>query len=535
MAPKKKTTKTQQQATEGDPPAQDAQQQGTAAQSSSAPVATNPAPMGHYTLQPSMQWLTLPVTRPMVERYLNYLQAFEADLVEWRSRRDASIAPPCKKMLTAVAVKIRSETGLLGTGAASAINNANVPTFDWQSMEPIQFRQFLLGRVASHDVALAYEKATAAMRFREWVSLDDPDSMDGEAWITRILAAWPELQLEMLAAGETDQVSVEKAVVARLLKNLERDDRQRPSPTRYIHAIMKMKATNGPGTVDAFVEDLMGTLGEVYATLRRAREMGWGPIVGSKGHDTSQEPPHKKAKTNQERTTDAGAGTQQLPVAATPFRCYGCGSVRHAIRTCLLRGHPNANREKKPWEGSTAARAWANAGGGDALVEDKKIAGGALVPMSAEEIEAVRRTSRTLSEEAKLKGEQLLALLWGTRRLKSVFPAFLQAQGHREEPVAVFADTGANDGNYVSRRFVEELRAKGFPMQEEKLVDSVRVNTPIANASIDSCFVCNLNLSFFNEKDERRENFPLRCTVLETEDFQLAVGIDLINRYQLIA
>jgi hypothetical protein len=55
------------------------------------------------------------------------------------------------------------------------------------------------------------------------------------------------------------------------------------------------------------------------------------------------------------------------------------------VKYCQLKKHPNANRDGF-WDASAAARAWKAAGGGDALIRNKKLVDGRLQPMSTEDL-----------------------------------------------------------------------------------------------------------------------------------------------------
>ena len=206
--------------------------------------------------------------------------------------------------------------------------------------------------------------------------------------------------------------------------------------------------------------------------------------------------------------------------------CKACGGP-HKVKYCQLKKHPNANRDGF-WDASAAARAWKAAGGGDALIRNKKLVDGRLQPMSTEDL-ANLETGKEQAP-AGLKGEELFALMFGLKRLKAVFPVILQAASGVSVQTTAFGDSGANDGNYVSAQFIAKLRDQGFPVAEYDLGYSVSISCPLAP---DSSRGCNFNLSFLNEITGQWESLPLFCTIVDTDVFGIAVGLDVLRRHDM--
>ena len=177
---------------------------------------------------------------------------------------------------------------------------------------------------------------------------------------------------------------------------------------------------------------------------------------------------------------------------------------------CTRAWHPDWNKEKTPWAQSEKGKAWKKLGH-DVLQMDIDLKG-----------KSVKRPT---------KGEKLLHIneMIANEANEPAIPGNLQANGATRR-VRCLIDSGAIQGNYISRRIANWLAENGMK--------GCACNRNIFSAFATECSyksdVCyDHALTIYNPITQTEQQLDLNFAVIES-DFDVIIGYNAIRRYDLV-
>ena len=249
--------------------------------------------------------------------------------------------------------------------------------------------------------------------------------------------------------------------------------------------------------------------------------------------DKSRSKPNEKAIDRdtylaQKREKELRASPEQL--------CAGCGHLlggRHTYDACLFRSHPDFNHNPSvSFAHSETGKKWIAKGATGLPYPAKE---GTNKPYNNNNNRGSQRNNRGNSSSFKQKGKldnivtEREDLYCSEARDSGKLPG-LAIWNEIEIPLTLLIDTGALQGNCISRRLGDQLKAAGAHVE----VVNKLVSSGLKSARQRAREVINFNL-IINccDKTNRKNSITIRATVLDI-DYDVIIGLPTIRKHNIM-
>lgn len=253
--------------------------------------------------------------------------------------------------------------------------------------------------------------------------------------------------------------------------------------------------------------------------------------------------PHPHNREGQRKEQHGQKRTRDEPNSPAASLCTGCGRA-HDVSTCMLRAHPDFNKESVAWVNSTKGKAWASKEGKPVthLPWKSTLSG---LPWAAPEVPT--KPGKTSSNHNKRK-YIVPTLVDVEPTLHEILNAIQNNHDTNNDtllceiqvadtnlPVRALLDSGALHGDYINTALAEKLRSKG--------VNVVNTQKTICNAFGDCrpvVGVVELTVTLNKPeayhtcrcKDKHEQKVQLNCTIIDSP-YELIIGRPSMQKYNL--
>ena len=287
-----------------------------------------------------------------------------------------------------------------------------------------------------------------------------------------------------------------------------------------------------------------------YMALRRVVHEAEGLVnAWSKGNRVDSQQQREKSRGENKRPRSE-THTEMTPTASE--LCTGCGR-HHDVSTCILRDHPDFNKESTSWLNSTKGKAWAAKQGRPvehlpwkATLSGQSWSAPELPPKSGNNKSGNKYNNKreyiipTLFD---VEPHLLNAIQYHEYSNNDTLPCNIQVESAKQVniPARALLDSGALHGDYINTALADKLQEAGIEINKNK-------STTICNAFGDCRLVVGMinitvTLSKMNthlkcscsnrtEKENENEKIQLNCTVIESP-YELIIGRPSMQKYDL--
>lgn len=164
----------------------------------------------------------------------------------------------------------------------------------------------------------------------------------------------------------------------------------------------------------------------------------------------------------------------EVPDNPNVWCCWLCGRI-HTKDDCLLKRHPDVNYENRPWKDSKMGRAWKAKG-------YKDLPG--RITLRGKKPRLPEYTKGMKASAEKKKGMTIterINMLTTDFDENDLIPCCIEYRGREIKAALALIDTGALNGNYISRTLADELKKLG--MTEFKHAHNIDVCTVVNDCS----------------------------------------------------
>jgi hypothetical protein len=293
-----------------------------------------------------------------------------------------------------------------------------------------------------------------------------------------------------------------------------------------------MKENGFPHDFESFSEKMMKILKKLQFSCQDSIALGMkfeeesnNNTKGAVGN-SSYKKKGDDVSSNKNKNNNATQGENQVGNKKQKFeqnnsnntnnqKCSGCGRNHHTWGDCVLKTHPDFNKEKIKWESSKSGKAW-------------KLKGFSVLPfhktLSGVAYDAPRPPKKTQGE--------ILNLI-NNKKTSNTLKCKINIQDKPVLNVEVVVDTGAFNNNYVNKKTADLLQNKyGIIKENNKnlVCSAFDDDKRLCRCSLGSI---KFNLIIFNELSEVDENLYLDFSIIDSP-YDIILGRHTITEYGLL-